>query len=634
MKKRLLGILIISTMAMALTSCSSIFSGDNGNEADEDKDDRKYTDDEKEADDPTDTPTDTVKAPAAGSDDWLYYYGRRCFVIDDDGNEIASYDIEKLSETLSEKNGQNYNSFECYGDGILFFAATTYSDNGANTTFYGMDPVTEEYTEIYKTDPDWHMERLDYYNGKLYIDIANSGSYDEKVFEKSKDSLLFNEVTGKYADLFDKDFAEFGIQGASLLTDGCYEKRYCSYTRALDNAGFLLGNNDSGIEMITPDGNIKNLDTIDQSALIEAYDEDYIICGEYDDDYINYSLSVYDVKADKMIRPDPGDDIYRFITYLDGRVYYSVCDNTEYGHPVINVYYYDCKNDKTTLFFTQEPVPGTQIPSVADCFRIIDGKAYFMKVVDKSINWVSADPDTCEIKDTGIVVDEIHTFEFGRIEYASDTKFCPGCGIPVEKYYIEKFILDDSFKNADAVNGRLDELFESEVAYHDTDPVIEDDICEYHQEYPEQYCETDDVYISDVGLIGKDYLYVDFGGYWYGGGAHGYPDRSQVLFDLKTGKQVTFADLYGGTQEDYKKLVAEKTLEDYNSYDETDTPYFPSDEESLYEKAYEEADMNKENFEFTEDGVYLYYFPYDMGPYASGFIEVLLTYDELGFSLE
>ncbi|OQA23903.1 MAG: hypothetical protein BWY61_01344 [Firmicutes bacterium ADurb.Bin354] len=103
---------------------------------------------------------------------------------------------------------------------------------------------------------------------------------------------------------------------------------------------------------------------------------------------------------------------------------------------------------------------------------------------------------------------------------------------------------------------------------------------------------------------------------------------------MRTGESVTFADLYPGTDEDFKELAAEKTRDDYNSYDEYASPYFAQDPDEVYRQAYDSSDVNSGNFEFAEDGVYMYYYPYDMGSYAAGFIEIFFTYDELGFELK
>ena len=40
--------------------------------------------------------------------------------------------------------------------------------------------------------------------------------------------------------------------------------------------------------------------------------------------------------------------------------------------------------------------------------------------------------------------------------------------------------------------------------------------------------------------------------------------------------------------------------------------------------------MDVENIEYTNEGIYFHFMPYELGPFASGFISVFVTFDELG----
>ncbi|MBQ2100837.1 MAG: DUF3298 domain-containing protein, partial [Lachnospiraceae bacterium] len=79
-----------------------------------------------------------------------------------------------------------------------------------------------------------------------------------------------------------------------------------------------------------------------------------------------------------------------------------------------------------------------------------------------------------------------------------------------------------------------------------------------------------------------------------------------------------------------KKLVATKTQADFLSYDEDMNPYYGGeDADSIYQKAYEYASLDASLITFEETGIYVIYSPYDMGPYASGFINIFISYEEL-----
>ena len=153
--------------------------------------------------------------------------------------------------------------------------------------------------------------------------------------------------------------------------------------------------------------------------------------------------------------------------------------------------------------------------------------------------------------------------------------------------------------------------------------------CEDHLENPSIWCETVENEVTGVKELGNHYLAVEYSGYWYGGGAHGYPSIEQYLFDLETGKQLTLKDFYMGSEESFKELVAQKTKEDFLSYEEGYSPYFSDNASAVYNDAYKYASIEGMLTWFYEDGIEVIYPPYDMGPYASGFISVFISYEEL-----
>jgi hypothetical protein len=134
--------------------------------------------------------------------------------------------------------------------------------------------------------------------------------------------------------------------------------------------------------------------------------------------------------------------------------------------------------------------------------------------------------------------------------------------------------------------------------------------------------------VYDVEILSDRYIAINMSGYWYGGGAHGMPLRDQLLFDLETGKQMTVEDFYTGSEEDFRRLVAEKTKEDYLSY-KNGGPYFAEDADEAYEDAYNYCTLTGGTTEFTSEGMIYYFTPYALGPYAAGFIDILIPYEDL-----
>ena len=104
------------------------------------------------------------------------------------------------------------------------------------------------------------------------------------------------------------------------------------------------------------------------------------------------------------------------------------------------------------------------------------------------------------------------------------------------------------------------------------------------------------------------------------------PGKDQYVFDLQTGKRMEMKDFYSGSEEDFKKLVAEKTKEDYLETNDG-YKYFATDADEAYDTAYEYVSLNGTVF-FKEDCVIYSFAPYDMGPFASGYIDIKLPIEE------
>ncbi len=130
-----------------------------------------------------------------------------------------------------------------------------------------------------------------------------------------------------------------------------------------------------------------------------------------------------------------------------------------------------------------------------------------------------------------------------------------------------------------------------------------------------------------IPYLDEQYVCVRLDGYEYTGGAHGTPTRDYFVFDRQTGKRLGLADVVENSQEELQKLVGsafgrlaeetnfafespadlEHTVSDNISYD---SPYYLSD-----------------------TGVGFYFAPYTIAPYAEGFPEVTIPYEDLSMKI-
>jgi hypothetical protein len=108
----------------------------------------------------------------------------------------------------------------------------------------------------------------------------------------------------------------------------------------------------------------------------------------------------------------------------------------------------------------------------------------------------------------------------------------------------------------------------------------------------------------------------------YTGGAHGNHGAAHVTFDLATGKEVTLDDLLKPGVKDELTRLAEAALREEYGLKPSDSL---SDEGPLFEDKFELND----NWFVTPAGLGFSYSPYEIGPYAAGFIEPLIPFARL-----
>lgn len=115
-------------------------------------------------------------------------------------------------------------------------------------------------------------------------------------------------------------------------------------------------------------------------------------------------------------------------------------------------------------------------------------------------------------------------------------------------------------------------------------------------------------------------LIINHKGYdYYFGAAHGMPIKNYYHFDLSSGELFSLSDLFHEGA-DYvsaiSNIIGNKIEQAQKS------------EDSLYFDGFSTITKNQ-YFHLTAEGLVIYFYPYDIAPYAAGFPEFLITYDEL-----
>ena len=336
-------------------------------------------------------------------------------------------------------------------------------------------------------------------------------------------------------------------------------------------------------------------------------------------------------------------------------------DTQEYGCSVFNYRLFDTLTGTDMPLFSNE-LYGNSYYSIAPyyCAKVVGNKLYYIGVDERKSEWYTCDiaSENHEIASTTVVTGDSDFSSLGKILHGYNTfYFEPGeedkfadCfadnGIENYEhyfsenkvrsyaYYVEGFQLDSNIKNADKINEKLKAYFDEKIASNEEAAITsKNEFLEYGY-FPGLFTfSTNDENVSSVQLLGDKYVQIGYSGYDYFGGAHGMPYHTYVIYSLDTANEVTFADLYSGTQEEFAKIVADYSLESYMNneelyyppFDENDSDY----EADLYQQFLDGATTEMQGY-FDGDNYVIEYAPYEYGPYAAGFIEVPIPLSKLG----
>lgn len=584
----------------------------------------------------------------------------RYFYSVNSAGETTTFDRDELIDSIGDRGSRYVRLYDkdygfYTGDAIAydgrFLYFRTYEKVGTDTdnsyVVFAIDTTDYEPYLVWRSQPgdNAYIDTIEYYKGALHISVNRSRDSDGNMSERFENCYTFDEAGKKFTETSAGLEAMFDASISSNLNligrmdyDG--SSKEC-YSHTIDDIGWVLALYDGEFARITGDGEVISIapPSDDNYPNIASYDNKYIYFSDWDSKTYQYMIYCYDIGRERSRALTLPTESATVLGYLDGSLYYSIENVPEYGYPVQTIYSYCGDDGRSVELYEASAVAGAQFTPGIDGFRIIGDRMYYIGFDTDRLEWVSADAHTPFDKpeSTGCVVEELSVFKYGRVESDSATGDCPYCGTPLFKYYAENFVLDSKYSsNADKINAFLKDKREAFLGHNDSDVYAptDDSDCEYHLEYPQQNCITDDMNVGSVHMLGSKYMTVDMNGYWYGGGAHGSPNRAQYLFDLGTGDLLTIADIYTGTEEDYRKTIAEATKADFERYTYETSPYFASDAQEVYDQAYDEASLENPNVEFGEDGLTVVYPPYDMGPYASGYIEIFVPYKDLNIDLK
>lgn len=364
---------------------------------------------------------------------------------------------------------------------------------------------------------------------------------------------------------------------------------------------------------------------IDKSGnILETYIRENDIKGNetFHDGYIIYSESannepydkygVKNIKGEILIKPE-----YSSIRYL-GDGYFAVTKpKLEYyetlfsGEALINASgtllteyrYYDISNvynglmsasdENSTFFMDTEGNRMTSLP-------FFEGIGTLKSYGDVIEAYIDGQKLYCNNKKI-IFWQEEQSYELGQGLIVRSKKFRPNRWALVNYPYIEGFENPDT---QDAVNLALEKIF--------TDPRKDPASIEYMQ--------INDVFSAD--LMGN-LLVIERSGYDFPFGApHGSPFRFYYYIDIRSGRFYKFKDLFiEGT--DYIGKINSIISSEINADLASEEPTFFTDDAGF--KTISEEPL----FILGREAITIYFAPYEIAPYAAGFPEFLIPFEDI-----
>ena len=488
----------------------------------------------------------------------------------------------------------------------------------------------------YKTDEDKLLAKgewngcIDIYRGKVILTLFNyfAGEYQEYCY----DEKTLEPVEGSATILADIPEAYNNIIFLNTID---YFRGSC-VERFMDEIGYIR---------VRYNGNIYNFDGEAINEFNEVCDEDkdnYDLLY-FDDECIIYEThnEDYSVKSfvDQSLITGRRTVISGDLAYLaaveDGILYFFENEDCEYGLCKRTLCKYDVKEHTKERIATRSSYPGTHGSSPFGDLVVSNGTIYVITNDGESRDWsIYKDGD---FKQLGIDKFKYNIGPDVKVEYVSRTDKCDYCKAEIGCYYGEYAILGSSYGDkVGVINNDLKEMAVNQCdEFLGTEPYFSTDASDCANNGHGSYSGlvSYDLNLDRVFKINDNYLTVESSAYWYGGGAHGYPFIITHLYDLRTGGEVSFEDIYPGTEEDLKKVVAEATREHAKVFTEEMSPYYSYDDPDLvYEQAYSYISFETIDVTYQKGGLTVEYAPYEMGPYASGFIEVFIPYIDLGIT--
>lgn len=550
---------------------------------------------------------------------------------------ISTVENGEIASTVSVPKG--YGSFIGFYKGAFIYSNYEYTDDGVGVFYINaMDIATGEIEEIFEGPNVYAVSIHDNVMRILFYEYETGknwkGEYDLDTY-----SMISEGTNPFYA----------AMTGYTVCPSNVIQYRYMNQDPeyCVETYDFVLLRHDFDQYCLYDGKEIRDIAFEDNLNMVYAYDSDCFL-------YTCYNEGTYETSTLRL-RLNEGNDyalsevMTHFLGLYDGVVYWAERLDSDYGTPTYYVYRKDIKvGSDTELVYSMTTHPGMDslVSAGISGFTVLGDDIFFVGDNTVETGWFKYSGKDKMVTDIQEVLKTYSYFDYCTMDVERRVVTCPECGKAVSSFYIEYPVLLDSLGENVA---KINELIKDEAmaAADMADDAAEYELSQYPCDGHEWGYETNEIHFTNIRFLdeNKRYLTFDEEGYWYGGGAHGQECLYHFLIDMQEGEIIDFLDLYKRTPEEFKITLASYVSADYSrrEYEEGSTPYFAESVEELYDTVYEMVlpEMFKANFgmygpgvSYNESTITFEFEPYNLGPYASGYICIDIPYGELGISLE
>ena len=488
--------------------------------------------------------------------------------------------------------------------------------------------------------PDKYNRLIDFigiYDGKLYfnyndnMNVRKPGTFDGKEIVFGTDNELY-----EYENKLKEEGLEtivYGLDAVSSLV------KFGEIFRKREGTDVIV--------RIDSDGQKHDMNTsqFEPQRFTDFYG-DYAIASsyEYDENYnlVDGEVYLYDLtnNSARVIDYFNESTINTFLGYEDGYLYFRR-QVERLSEPDYDYYRMDI--DKSTsdavkicrkTYDLFEHLPEL---SKEACFnQYVIGKNVFLyqKMNGNMLEWFKVYPDGRQ-SGTGAYVCEVESSKYGTAKHDAHHYYDREHedGLEYYEYSIDRFTPNEEVsENSIWTRLKLEELyaeFEADCRKSEEDNrlMLEDE--SFLQTLRQTGGNAEDAMdFEGARLINDKYFQVTFGYRMYFAHAlNGEYIRKFYLFDTQTGKEIGIEDIYPGTLDEFKKLVADYTLEYWKNSDEGvfSTPYNEEEDDEMYKDFCDKAGFDMD-IDFGDEEFTVYYVPYEYTTVDAGLLGITIPY--------